>query len=258
MSKFLSVIIPCYNEAGRISQTLDAVFQAMPRITRSWEVIAVDDGSTDRTWEILDGYKRVYGHYIPLRCDHKGKGHAVRVGMLTAEGQYRLFMDADLSTPLAEIPNALGHMGRADICIGSREVDPARVKATQKRRMMGRVFHWFAADLTPGLLDTQCGFKMFRWDVARRLFRLSQLDGFAFDVEILYLAHLAGYKVHEMPVTWTHAESQWSKTRATVEMIRDVWRLPFLHRETFYDIASANSASLKSRQNERCWPTPPK
>jgi dolichyl-phosphate beta-glucosyltransferase len=244
MSKYLSVIVPCYNEQARIAHTLDALFSYLPHLARSWEIIAVDDGSTDQTWEILDTYRRVYSHFIPLRCEHKGKGNAVRVGMLTGEGQYRLFMDADLSTPLAEIPRALEHMGRgADVVIGSREVDPSRVEATAKRRVMGRVFHWFAADLTPGLLDTQCGFKMFRWDVARRLFRLSQLNGFAFDVEVLYLAHLAGYKVHEMPVRWAHHDSQWSKTRASLEMLRDVWRLPWLHRETYFEIGKRSPNS---------------
>ena len=177
-------------------------------------------------------YQRTFNHFIPLRVEHAGKGRAVKVGMLTAYGEYRLFMDADLSTSLSEIPAALEWLHTYDIAIGSREIDRSKVKATLKRRIMGRVFNALITDLTPGIHDTQCGFKGFRASAASTLFDLQQIDGWAFDVELLYLARLLGYTVKEFPVTWAHAEG--SKVRAvsaSFEMIRDVLDIPILHRE---------------------------
>ena len=232
MRPYLSVVIPCYNEAARIAKTIDTLMVYLPKHYPSFELIVCDDGSTDATWEILNTYRNVFAHFIPLRLDHKGKGRAVRVGMLTAGGDYRLFMDADLSTSLADIPVALAWLQTHQIAIGSRELDRSKVKATLKRRIMGRVFNALITDLTPGIHDTQCGFKGFRASVASTLFDLQQIDGWAFDVELLYLARLLGYTVKEFPVTWAHAEG--SKVRAvsaSFEMIRDVLDIPILHRD---------------------------
>lgn len=232
MKPYLSVIVPCYNEEKRIARALDALFAYLPHHFPSWEIIAVDDGSTDNTWNILSTYKRHFAHFIPLRVDHKGKGRAVRVGMLTAFGEHRLFVDADLSTPLTEIPPALEWLHNYDIAIGSREIDRSKVKATFKRRIMGRIFNILISDLTPGIKDTQCGFKVFRDNVAEELFNLQKVDGWAFDVELLYLAKALGCRVKEFPVAWTHDEG--SKVRAvsaSFEMIRDVLDIPILHRE---------------------------
>jgi dolichyl-phosphate beta-glucosyltransferase len=229
---YLSVIVPCYNEQARIAKTLDALFMYLPHHVPSFEIIAVDDGSTDRTWEVLSVYQRVYAHYIPIRVEHSGKGNAVRVGMLTAFGDHRIFMDADLSTPLTEIPAALEWLRTYDIAIGSREIDRSKVKATLKRRIMGRIFNTLIADLTPGVRDTQCGFKGFRADVAEQLFNQQMVKGWAFDVELLYLARVLGYRVKEFPVAWKHCEG--SKVRAvsaSFEMIRDVLDIPMMHSE---------------------------
>lgn len=233
MNPYLSVIVPCYNEGTRIAKTLDALFAYLPHHIPSWEIVAVDDGSTDNTWEILSVYKNVFAHFIPLRVEHKGKGNAVRVGMLTAFGDVRLFMDADLSTPLTEIPAALTSISEGyDIAIGSREIDRSKVKTNLKRRVMGRIFNALISDLTPGICDTQCGFKALRAHVAQELFNLQKVEGWAFDVEMLYLARTLGFRVKEFPVAWTHDEG--SKVRAvsaSFEMIRDVLDIPILHRE---------------------------
>lgn len=228
----LSVIVPCYNEEARIAKTLDALFSYLPLRFPRWEVIAVDDGSTDRTWEILEMYRNVFAHFIPIRVQHQGKGRAVRVGMLTATGNYRLFMDADLSTSLDEIPAALEWLRTYDLAIGSREIDRSKVKATLKRRIMGRVFHALIGDLVPDVKDTQCGFKAFRSSVADVLFNEQRVNGWAFDVDILYLARVLGYTVKEFPVQWTHDEgSKVKAVSASFEMIRDVINIPMLHSE---------------------------
>lgn len=232
MKPYLSVVVPCYNESARIARTIDALMSYLPKHTPSFELIVCDDGSTDNTWDIIRAYQNVFAHYVPLRLEHKGKGHAVRVGMLTAYGDYRLFMDADLSTSLDAIPVALAWLQTYQVAIGSRELDRSKVQATLKRRLMGRVFNALITDLTPGIRDTQCGFKAFRASAASTLFELQLLDGWAFDVELLYLARLLGYTVQEFPVTWAHAEG--SKVRAvsaSFEMLRDVLDIPILHRE---------------------------
>jgi dolichyl-phosphate beta-glucosyltransferase len=229
---YLSVIVPCYNEEKRIAKTLDALFSYLPHHVPSFEIVVVDDGSTDRTWEMLSAYQRVFAHYIPIRVEHKGKGRAVKVGMLTAYGDYRLFMDADLSTPLSEIPAALEWLHTYDVAIGSRELDRSKVKATLKRRIMGRIFHALIGDLIPDVKDTQCGFKAFTASAAGVLFNEQRVDGWAFDVDILYLARMLGYSVKEFPVQWAHDEgSKVKAVSASFEMLRDVLDIPMLHSE---------------------------
>lgn len=226
----LSVIVPAYNEQERIKNCLDVLLSYLPLSVPSWELIIVDDGSTDGTWSILEHYKSLYHDINIVRNDHKGKGAAVRTGMLFARGEYRLMMDVDLSTTVTEIKNALIVIEHADIVIGSREIDRAKVKTTFKRRVMGRIFHSWVSELVYGIRDTQCGFKMFRDYAAKDIFESSRIDGFAFDVEALYLAQKKGYFIREMPVEWHHVDG--SKVRvvnSSLEMLRDVWRIPDLH-----------------------------
>lgn len=227
----LSVVIPVYNEERRLEKTLDACFRYLPHNFSSWELIVVDDGSTDGTWRVLEQHRKIFNHFTILRNPHKGKGHAVKTGMLFAKGEYRLFMDCDLSTPLTEIIPAMRAIRNADIVIGSREIDRAKVKAALSRRLMGRIFHMLVSDLVDGIRDTQCGFKSFRDYAAQDCFRDQMLDGMAFDVELLYLALRKGYVVNEMPVAWTHdPDSRVRVVGDSLQMLRDVINIPALHK----------------------------
>jgi len=233
MTRFpvLSVVIPVYNEERRLEKSLDACFRFLPSNFSSWELIAVDDGSSDGTWDLLEKHKRIFNHFQIIRNSHRGKGYAVKTGMLFARGEYRLFMDCDLSTPLEEIVPAMRAIREADLVIGSRELKRSKVKTTFKRRLMGRVFHAFASDLVDGIRDTQCGFKMFRDYVAQDIFRDQRLEGMAFDVELLWLALQKGYTVHEMPVAWIHdPDSRVRIMGDSLQMLRDVINIPNLHK----------------------------
>jgi len=226
---FLSIIIPAYNEERNLVHCLNSIFAYLPGHIPSWELVIVDDGSTDSTWDILERFEGA--GYFPIRQEHAGKGQAVKTGMLFAHGEYRLFMDADLSTPVTEIDHALAEIAHADVVIGSREIDRTKVKATLKRRVMGRIFHSFVSDLVPEIKDTQCGFKMFRDYAAKDLFENQQINGWAFDVEVLYLALLKGYTVREMPVAWTHDEATRVRMISTsLEMLRDIMSIPMMHK----------------------------
>jgi dolichyl-phosphate beta-glucosyltransferase len=199
---FLSVVIPAFNEAERLPRTLERVRAFLGAFGRGHEVLVVDDGSRDATAERA----RAAGATV-LRTDrNRGKGHAVRRGMLEARGQRRLMTDADLSTPIEELPRFLDKMAEGyDVVIGSRALPGAMIEVHQPwfRENMGRLYNLFVRALAlPGLRDTQCGFKLWSADAARAAFAGARLDGFSFDVEALYLARKRGYRIAEVPVTW--------------------------------------------------------
>jgi dolichyl-phosphate beta-glucosyltransferase len=228
---YLSVIIPVHNEARRLPACIEQTIQYLFRTSYNYEVIVVDNGSTDETWSVCEQYRKTYGHFFPLRLPERGKGAAVRAGMLASSGRYRLMMDCDLSTPLTEIRNALDLIRQDyDIVIGSREMKGAKVKATILRRLIGRIFHSMIVDLVPDIKDTQCGFKLFKDFAARDLFERQKIDGMAFDVEILWMARLRGYPVMEMPVQWTHdPDSRVRLVGDSLTMLRDVINIPLMH-----------------------------
>lgn len=226
---YLSVIIPVHNEEKRLKNCLDNTIRYLHARGYPYEIIVVDNGSTDETWEICEAYYP-YAHYFPIHMAQRGKGLAVQAGMLYAHGRYRLMMDCDLSTPLFEIPKALTHMPENDIVIGSRELEPSLVHTTLKRRVIGRVFHSLVTDLVPNVQDTQCGFKMFRDWCALDLFNRQKLTGMAFDVELLWLARMLRYSVYEMPVAWTNnADSRVRLFGDSFQMLWDVINLPVYH-----------------------------
>jgi dolichyl-phosphate beta-glucosyltransferase len=199
---FLSVVIPAFNEAERLPRTLDRVAVFLRAFGRDHEVLVVDDGSRDDTAQRA----REAGATV-LRGDrNRGKGHAVRRGMLEARGQRRLMTDADLSTPIEELPRFLDKMAEGwDVVIGSRALAGANIEVHQPwfRENMGRLYNLFVRALAlPGLRDTQCGFKLWSAAAARAAFADARLDGFSFDVEALYLATRRGYRIAEIPVTW--------------------------------------------------------
>lgn len=199
----LSVVIPAFNEAARLPPTLRQIALALG--TRPHEIIVADDGSFDGTAEHalalgLPGLR-------VLRSEHnRGKGDAVRRGMLAARGARRLMTDADLSTPIADLDRLDARLDAgADVAIGSRAVSGAQVEVHQSRyrEAMGRAFNaCVRALLLPDLHDTQCGFKLWTAAAAERAFACSRLDGFGFDVEVLYVARRAGLRIDEVGVTW--------------------------------------------------------
>jgi glycosyltransferase involved in cell wall biosynthesis len=222
---FLSVVIPAFNEEKRIGATLEAVLAYLGEQAYAWEVLVVDDGSFDGTAAIAARFVGDDKRVKIERLRHAGKGWAVRHGMLAASGDYRFMCDADLAMPIQQLGDFVRRMAEGhDIVIGSRQKAGARRFGEPfGRHIMGRVFNWCVRMLAVrGFEDTQCGFKCFRGSVADELFRLQRTKGFAFDVEILYMAARKGLKVIEIPIDWHHQES--SKVRPYVDsfvMLRD-------------------------------------
>ncbi len=207
----LSVVIPAYNEERRLPTTLDSVYQYLCGIGKEFEIVVVDDGSLDNTAAMVESYAATRPEIRLLSYSpNKGKGHAVRVGMLAARGDLVLFDDADGSSPIHEeqlLNQAI--TGGSDLAIASRAKpdDNRTVKALPYRKYIGNAFNMIVQCLLlPGLYDTQCGFKMFKREVAHDLFSVAHLNGFAFDVEVLFIARLRGYKVSEVPINWSNVE----------------------------------------------------
>jgi glycosyltransferase involved in cell wall biosynthesis len=225
-----SIVIPCFNEAGRIGQTLRLTVDYLTANAPESELIVVNDGSTDATGAIArEGLKSAQ---ICTRLlenfPNRGKGAAVRSGLLAAQRPIGLFSDADLSTPLEETPKLIEPIvnGEVDIAFGSRALNRSLIGIRQpwRREQAGRVFNLLVRIAT-GLpfWDTQCGFKAFRLDVCRPMLEAARTEGFAFDVELLFLAHRAGLRVREIPVRWNHAEgSKVSFFRDSLCMLREV------------------------------------
>jgi dolichyl-phosphate beta-glucosyltransferase len=206
----LSIVIPAYNEERRLGPSLASVEAFLRRRRLRAEVWVVDDGSTDGTSALVSRHARSRRWLRLLRQPRNvGKGAAVRAGVLAARAPQILFTDADLSTPLEELDALRAALaGGADIAIGSRALDRSRIAVRQPfyREAAGRFFNRCVQLLSvPGIQDTQCGFKLFRAEAARRLFSLQQVPRFGFDVELLYLARKAGLRVVELPVRWVNS-----------------------------------------------------
>jgi dolichyl-phosphate beta-glucosyltransferase len=229
---FLSIVIPAYNEAERLPATLTQLGAFLRGEGYPAEVVVVDDGSTDGTPAVARAAIATSPVHVPVRvieAPHAGKGAAVRRGMLAAGGQVRLMADADLSMPAHEIPKLLAALaGGVDVALATREGTGARrVGEPYLRHLMGRVFNLLVRLLAvPGLHDTQCGFKAFTAASAEALFHRSTIDGFGFDVEVLYLARQRGLRLAEVPIAWYYQpSSRVSPLRDTIRMVRDVLRV---------------------------------
>jgi len=201
----LSIIIPAYNEESRLPRSLKRLDGYVARLNREVEVLVVENGSTDGTATVVEESRRHMPYLRLLRVTAPGKGGAVRAGMLAATGDHLMFCDADFSMPVEEIGKftALLDAG-VPIVIASREVaDSTRHDEPSRRHVMGRVFNRVVQILVVGGIDdTQCGFKAFQRPVARDLFSRQRLRGWAFDVEILYLARQRGYRVQQLAIDW--------------------------------------------------------
>jgi dolichyl-phosphate beta-glucosyltransferase len=235
---YLSVIIPAYNEEERLGRHLSTVISYLQsHFKNSFELIIVNDGSSDNTEQVVT--KAIAGktglHLISY-TPNRGKGYAVKAGVAKSKGDIVLFMDADLSTPLTEIPHILKLIEKTDIVIGSRGQSQAKIhtRPSMFRKFASLIFDQIKFIMVGlrGLRDTQCGFKAFQGSIARKLFSMSQVDRFMFDVEILYMAEQCKLKIVEMPVHW--ADMPGSKVKfieGVINMFRDLWRIRQLHNK---------------------------
>lgn len=227
----LSVVIPAFNEASRLPTSLAQLRAYLDGRRERCEVIVVDDGSTDETAEVVADWSRRWPAVRLVRGQHRGKGAAVREGVLAAKGTYVALADADFSMPAGEFERFRQLIVEpGDIAIGSREAKGARrIGEPAYRHIMGRVFNSLVrALLLPGILDTQCGFKYLRREVAVELCRQQTIDGWAFDVELLYMARLRGYRAREVPISWYYMSgSRVRPLRDTIAMVRDVLTIRF-------------------------------
>jgi len=223
----LSLVIPAFNEARRLNQNLLVLLNYLQNYRPATELIVVDDGSSDRTAEAAEELfsRRPDVAARVLRFpSNRGKGHAVRAGLLSAQAPIALFSDADLSTPISELPKIVEPIetGDYDIVLGSRALNRKLIGQRQpwRREQGGKVFNGVVR-LTTGLpfADTQCGFKAFQMEAVRPIVELGQIDGFGFDVELLFLAQRAGLRMLEVPVHWNHHEG------SKVHIVRDSLRM---------------------------------
>jgi len=207
----LSVVLPVYNEERTLEATFEALVPFLEGLDREFDVICVDDGSTDGSLAILRRARaddpRIKLIELP---ENRGKGGAVRAGMLAAEGDFGLFMDCDLSTPLDEIPGFLGALESGyDVVLGNRRSPGSQLTRRQPRlrETLGRGFTLLTRVLlAPGVQDFTCGFKAFRRGAARQIFERSTLDGWAFDAELVVIAQEQGLKLVQVPVRWHHED----------------------------------------------------
>ena len=203
----LSVVIPAYNEAVSLPQTVRAIARFLTESKVSHEIIVADDGSTDRTIEVVEALQKSIPGLRLLQAEHRGKGSAVRRGILDARGRAILFLDADHSTRIEEWRKFSPWLAEGyDVVIGSRKISGAQVHRHQPflRETMGKVFTWLTNTLLGAhLTDITCGFKGFQREAARRIFSLQRIDGWGFDAEILFIARHSGYRIKEIPVVWT-------------------------------------------------------
>ena len=223
----LSIIVPAYNEAARLVTTLPVIVDFLSTARPGSELIVVDDGSTDDTAEVAErGFAEAAG--ISARLirgeQNRGKGHAVRTGLLHARSNIALFSDADLSTPITEAAKLIDPIekGECDLTFGSRALDRSLIGVHQpwRREQGGRVFNLIVRLATAlPFWDTQCGFKAFRMNVCRPLIEAAKIDRFGFDVELIYLAHLAQVRLREIPVRWDHNPG------SKVAVLRDSFRM---------------------------------
>ncbi|MGC4045940.1 MAG: glycosyltransferase family 2 protein [Armatimonas sp.] len=234
----LSIVIPAYNEEKRLPGNLPIIKEFLDGMAVTYEIIVVDDGSKDRTSELIAAVP--YVRLITL-SENQGKGAAVKTGVLAAKGDYILFMDADLATALDEIPKVLRIIKEKNVgmVFGSRDMPDSQLVKHQPglRELSGRMFNKVVQALAvPGVVDTQCGFKIFTRAAAQEIFSRMTLNRFSFDVEIIYLAQKLGLGCLEVPVKWEHKEGAAAFTKPGdhlkhgLRMIRDVSTIRWRHK----------------------------
>jgi len=230
----LSVVVPAYNEEGRLEPGLRRAVEYLRRRGRPFELLVVDDGSRDGTSAVAASFA-AEGVRVIRHERNRGKGAAVRTGVVASRGARVLISDADFSTPIEEVEKLEARLGDGTpLVIGSRGVDSSQVRQHQPfyREMMGRTFNLIIRLIgVRGIRDTQCGFKLVAGDTGRSLFAALTLDGFAWDVEMIWLARRWGYGVAEVGVVWVNSpDSRVDPIRSSLSMLRDVVLMRFRHR----------------------------
>jgi len=236
---YLSIIIPAYNEEERLPNTLEQALNFVYAQSYGAEVIIVENGSQDNTLRIAQEFAAQHPHIRVFQEKNKGKGLAVKRGMIEARGEYRFMCDADLSMPITEINRFLPPLLEDfDVAIASREA-PGSVRYDEPlyRHLGGRAVNtMIRAMALPGLHDTQCGFKCFRAYVAEDLFACQTIAGWSFDVEILYVARLRGYRIIEVPIPWYFdSETKLQPARDTFRLFRDILQIRRNHKLGIYN-----------------------
>jgi glycosyltransferase involved in cell wall biosynthesis len=254
MFSSLSIIVPAYNEGERLANSLARILDYLTKSAPEAELIVVDDGSRDNTAatarQVLDQSSLIKTSVISYKSN-LGKGRAVRLGLLASRGEVALFSDADLSTPITELPKLVTPIvnDECDVAFGSRALDRKLIGVHQpwRREQGGRVFN-LVVRLATGMpfWDTQCGFKAFRMSVCRPLIESATIDRFGFDVELLYLAYRAGLRLREVPVRWDHYEgSKVSVLSDSFKMLSEVGVIRQQARRGLYDKAIRRVHELK-------------
>jgi dolichyl-phosphate beta-glucosyltransferase len=229
----LSIVVPCYNEEKRLPRTIEQIERYLAGKGSVYELILVDDGSTDATRQIMDAAaKNNQRVRIQALRQNRGKGRALAEGVAAARGSEILVTDADLSTPIEELDKLQAEVRKgAGVAIASRALRASRVEISQPiyRVLMGKVFNLLVqVVLLPGIWDTQCGFKLFRADVAHDAFAQLTTDGFGYDPEVLYRAKQKGVRIAEVPVIWRNsAPTKVSPIKSSLDMFRHVLRIRF-------------------------------
>jgi glycosyltransferase involved in cell wall biosynthesis len=236
MKPYLSLIIPVYNETTRL-HNLKEVIDFLKKQKFLSELLVVDDGSTDETLSELKNWQKKGGLKIISYQPNHGKGYAIKKGMLAASGQFRLFMDVDLSTPLSELKNFLPYLNQADLIIASRKTRGAKLIARQSliRETLGKGFTRLSQlVLGVGVSDFTCGFKCFSEKAAEKIFKITRIERWGFDSEVLFLAKKLGLTIKEIPVSWKH------DAQSKVKFPRDLIR-------SFNDLATIRLNDLKGK-----------
>lgn len=235
----LSIIIPALNEERRLPPSLEKIDAFLKTQPFSAEVIVVDNGSKDRTAEIVRDFSVEHPYVRLIQLKERGKGRAVKAGMLDAKGDYRFICDTDLSMPIEEIVKFLPpHSDGYDISIATREgKDARRIDEPEYRHFMGRVNNLIIKfTAVRGFEDTQCGFKMFNRESAEDLFGVQLMNGIGFDVEILFIAKRRGYKIREVPITWYFdPDSKIRLVQDSLNMLREIWEIRQNWRKGLYE-----------------------
>lgn len=246
----VSIVVPAYNEERRLPPTLIDMIDYCDSNLSTYEIIVVDDGSTDKTSATVQKFTKVCPHVRLIRLPrNQGKGHAVRLGVLSSRGERVLFADADGATPISELGRLNSAMtSGVDVVIGSRAKPSTDTKVSTviHRKLLGRIFNGCVNFLIlPGIADTQCGFKLFTKSAAAFLFSHQRSDRFSFDVELLFLAQRVGYQIVEMPINWTNIPG--SKVNLLADafaMFRDIFKFKVRHH-------SVNKSTLEDFVREQ-------